>query len=201
MRIKCLNIYVNNAWVRLQGHSAAGGDWQYVCVCVCWIIKPVQSNALGLKLRDSYGGTLRWVWRFFSSICSQIDLDIYIVRFDCNITNGREWGLGREGGTVEQWLLLFNQLKLWTRVTQSQATSCPICLATGRAHVPHLNISQARLPKQSRHEEGEKERQIERGKERGREIDDRQCSAHSELTQLEVASCLLQHLFAHCRHF
>lgn len=142
------------------GPSAAGGDCRVsLCVCV------ESSNLFGamhlVSSCEIHTVALCAEFRVFlsPSICSQIDLDIYIVRFDCNTTSGRVWwGQSRAGGTdwtVDQWLLVFNQLKLWTRVTQSQATSCPICLATGRAHVPHLNISQARLPKQSRDEEGD----------------------------------------------
>lgn len=139
---------------------SAGAQCCRQCVCVCVLNHQTCSEQCTWSQVARF---IRWHFTlslalFLSSICSQIDLDIYIVRFDCNTTSGREWW-GRGGGTVDQWLLLlFNQLKLWTRVTQSQATSCPICLATGRAHVPHLNISQARLPKQSRHEQKERGR-------------------------------------------
>lgn len=80
------------------GHIAAGGDCRVsLCVCV------ESSNLFGamhlvssceihtVALCAEFGVFLS------PSICSQIDLDIYIVRFDCNTTSGREWGQGRAG--------------------------------------------------------------------------------------------------------
>lgn len=81
------------------GHIAAGGDCRVsLCVCVC----VESSNLFGamhlvssceihtVALCAEFGAFLS------PSICSQIDLDIYIVRFDCNTTSGREC-LGRAG--------------------------------------------------------------------------------------------------------
>lgn len=78
-----------------RGTLLQAGIAEFVCVCV------ESSNLFGamhlvssceihtVALCAEFGAFL------CPSICSQIDLDIYIVRFDCNTTNGREWGQGR----------------------------------------------------------------------------------------------------------
>lgn len=140
MRIKCLNIVVNNAGVRLPAWAAAGGDWRSVL--------NHQTSFGQMHICSQVARCTRWHFTVnLASFLHCCRLDLLPNWFRHLHSRGR----GRSLSAFPQLVFIINSNCERARVTQSQATSCPICLATGHAHVPHFNIiSQARLPKQRR---------------------------------------------------
>lgn len=191
MRIKCLNIVVNNAGVRLPAWAAAGGDWRSVL--------NHQTSFGQMHICSQVARCTRWHFTVnLASFLHCCRLDLLPNWFRHLHSRGR----GRSLSAFPQLAFIINSNCERARVTQSQATSCPICLATGHAHVPmFLILILFRKRGSPSTAEGDRERVIERevGVRRTGQPG-RAGTAHTELTQLDACREFSRAYYNICLH-